>query len=186
MKINRYGLSFIVFGIICLITAWILSFSVGNSVKQRLPAKGGKFGPIQVDKKNEIVEIKVSQNVDSRHWSSIEAEVLDDKNKYLFAFSEELWFETGYDSEGQWKEGKQKYDISITFPQPGKYFIKFSSANSRSSNVGDIRVVVNKKLGSSIAHNWMGYISLFLGIAILYFSRKSKGPNKRRTKRTGS
>lgn len=170
MKTNKYGLSFVIFGLICLITAWVLSFHTGDTIKKSFPSIGGKFGPIKIHEKNEVVEIKIAQHVGDRHWSAIEAEVLDEKDNYLFAFSEELWFETGYDSDGRWEEGKRKYDISVTFPEPGNYFIDFSSENSRDFSVGDIRIEANKKLGSSIAHLWLGFISLLIGVAILYFS----------------
>lgn len=170
MKTNKYGLSFLVFGIICLLTAWILSSHTGYAIKQNFPSSGGKFGPIKIHEVNEVVELKIAQHVGDRHWSAIEAEVVDAKNNYLFAFSEELWFETGRDSDGPWQEGKRNYDISVTFPEPGNYFINFSSENSRSSSVGQIRIEANKKLGSSIAHLWLGFISLIIGVAILYFS----------------
>ncbi|MFT7222833.1 MAG: hypothetical protein ACI82Z_000364 [Cellvibrionaceae bacterium] len=165
MKKNKYGLSFVIFGLICLITAWVLSSHTGDTVKQSFPSTGGKFGPIKIHKKNEVVEIKIAKNVGNRSWSAIEAKVVDAKDNYLFAFSEELWFETGRDAEGPWQEGKTNYDISVTFPKPGNYFINFNSTNSGSSE-GNIRVEANKKLGSSIAYKWIGFISLIMGLAI--------------------
>lgn len=157
------------FGITCLLTAWILSSHIGDAIKQNFPSAGGQFGPIKIHEKNEIVELKISQHVGDRHWSAIDAEVVDAKGNYLFAFSEELWFETGRDSEGPWKEGKRNYDLSLTFPEPGNYFINFNSENSRNSSVGDIRVEARKKLGSSIAHFWIGFISFIIGVSILFY-----------------
>lgn len=175
MKNSKYGTSFVIFGVVCLITAWIFSSQTGDSLKQSFPPAGGKFGPVTIDKKNEVVEIKITQRVANGHWSAIEAEVVDAKDQYLFAFSEELWFETGRDSEGPWQEGKRNYDISVTFPKPGNYFINFSSENSRSSSVDEIRVEASKKLGSSLAHLWLGFISLIIGVATLFFSGDSSG-----------
>ena len=178
MKMNKYGLSFLVFGLICLFTAGILSSHTGNSIKQNIPPTGGKFGPIKIQEKNEVVEIEVAQRVGDKHWSAIEAKVVDAKDNYLFAFSEELWFETGYDADGRWQEGKNQYDISVTFPEPGNYFIHFSSANSDGSNVGGIRVEANKKVGSSIIHLWLGCLSLIIGAAIIYLKDFSGGVTK--------
>ncbi|MEW8625620.1 MAG: hypothetical protein AB2551_07705 [Candidatus Thiodiazotropha sp.] len=170
MNTDKYGLSFVIFGLICLITAWILSSHIGDNIEQSFPPTGGKFGPIKIEEESEVLEIVVTQHVGDRHWSAIEAEVVDEKGNYLFAFSDELWFETGRDSDGPWQEGKNKYDISVTFPRPGNYFIHFSSENSRSSSVGDINVKANKKLGSSVAHLWLGAISFVIGVALFYFS----------------
>ena len=168
MKNNKYGISFILFGVICLITALVLSSSTEDTIKKTFPAEGGKFGPIEIQKQNEVIKIRVSQDVANRQWSTIEAEVVDAKNQYLFAFSEGLWFETGRDSEGQWQEGKRNYDIPITFSKRGSYYINFKSENSGSAGVGQIRVEVTKKLGSHLAHLWLGIISLIAGIVISY------------------
>ena len=170
MQTNKYGLSFIIFGLICLFTAWVLSSHSGDVAEQNFPPSGGKFGPITVDEENEVVEIVIAQRVGNRQWSSVEGRVVDASGNYLFAFSEELWFESGYDAEGAWQEGKNHYDISVTFPKPGDYFIDVSSVNSRSSGVGDIHVKANKKVGSSIAHLWLGFLSLIIGGVIIYFS----------------
>ena len=175
MKTNSYGLSFIIFGVICLITAGIFSSYTSDTLKQSFPATGGKFGPLKIEGENEVVEINIAQQVGDRHWSAIQAEVVDAKDNYLFAFSEELWFETGRDPDGPWQEGKRSYAISVTFPEPGNYFINFSAKNSGSANVGDIHVVANKKLGSPIVHLWLGFISFIIGIAILYFSDRFSG-----------
>jgi hypothetical protein len=170
MTINKYGLSFFIFGFICLFTAWVLSSHTGSSLTQNFPSTGGKFGPIEIRGKNEVVEFEVAQRVGDRHWSAIEAKVVDAKDKYLFSFSEELWFQKGYDADGAWQEGKSKYAISVTFAEPGNYFVNFSSTKSQGANVGGIRVEANKKVGSSIAYLWLGCISLIIGVAILYFS----------------
>ena len=167
---NNYGLSFIIFGLVCLFTSWVLSFHSGDSIKQSFPSTGGKFGPIEIHNKNEVVEIEVTQRVGNRHWSNIEARVVDANSNDLFAFSEELWFESGYSADGAWQEGKNQYDISVTFAEPGSYFIDFSAVNSDNSGVSDIHVQANKKVGSSIAYLWLGFLSLIIGAAIIYFT----------------
>lgn len=167
---KKYGIAFLAYGVACLITALVLSMNVGDSISQSFSPKGGKFGPIEVVEENEVVNIAVSQHVKDRNWSYVEGEVVDSNDNYLFSFSEELWFETGRDSDGYWEEGKRSYDISITFPKPGKYFLNFTSENNRSSGVGDIRVKAMKEIGSNVAFLWLGCISLILGGAILHFS----------------
>ena len=48
----------------------------------------------------------------------------------LFSFGEELWHETGYD-EGHWREQNNAFNMDITFPNPGTYYIRFSSESSQ-------------------------------------------------------
>ena len=174
MQINKYGLSFIGFGIICLLTSWVLSSQTGFSIKQRFPPDGGKFGPIEIREENTVMEIAISQRVENRQWSNIEARVTDAHNNDLFGFSEELWFEKGYDSDGAWQEGKSKYDISVTFAKPGRYFIDFTAQNSQSYGAGDIFVEANQKVGSPIAHLWLGLLSLVIGVVIIYLTGSIK------------
>ena len=170
MEMNKYGLSFIGFGFICLLTSWVLSSHTGVSIKQRFPPSGGKFGPIETGEENAVVEIEIAQRVSDRNWSNIEARVMDAYDNNLFAFSEELWFEKGYDSDGAWQEGKNNYDISVTFAKPGKYFIDFTAQNSQTYSVGDIFVRANEKVGSSVAHLWLGLFSLVIGVVIIYLT----------------
>lgn len=169
MNNYKHGISFILFGLICLMTAWILSSSIGDSIKQSIPSSGGLFGPIKTHQNNEIVEITIAQQVSDRHWSTVIAEVMDEDHNYLFSFSEELWYETGRDAEGPWSEGRTNSNISVTFPESGNYFINFSSENSQNSRAGDIQVEVSKKLGSSLAFLWIGFISLIIGIVLLFY-----------------
>ena len=158
------------FGVICLLTSWVLSSQTGASIKQQFPSSGGKFGPIEIREENTVMEIAISQRVENRQWSNIEARVTDAHNNDLFGFSEELWFEKGYDSDGAWQEGKNNYDISVTFAKPGKYFIDFTAQNSQTYSVGDIFVRANEKVGSSVAHLWLGLFSLVIGVVIIYLT----------------
>ena len=173
MQINKYGLSFIGFGLICLLTSWALSSHTGDSIKQRFPPSGGKFGPIEITEENTVMEIEVSQRVNDRHWSNIDARVIDSYNNDLFSFSEGLWFETGYDADGAWQEGKSQYDMPVTFAKPGRYFIDFTTTNSEDRGVGDIFVEANEKVGSSVAHLWLGLLSLIIGAVIIYLTNFS-------------
>ena len=176
MQINKYGLTFIGFGLICLLTSWVLSSHTGASIEQRFPPTGGKFGPIEIKEENTVLEIVISQRVSDRHWSNIDAKVSDSYNNNLFAFSEGLWFETGYDADGAWQEGKDKYDMSVTFAKSGRYFIDFTATNSQDQSVGDIFVEANEKMGSSVAYLWLGLLSLIIGVVIIYLTNFSSNP----------
>ena len=174
MKIKaNYGLAFFFFGLLCLFTAMLLSINTGPKIAKSLPENGGLFGPIITTQNNEIYSLAFTQNVPDGQWSSIEAEIVEKTAGYQFSISEELWFETGYDSEGRWEEGKRDFDMSVTFPTPGEYSLNITTSTSR-SGVGGIYIEANKEIGSMVAFMWMGALFSILGVLTLYISSKSK------------
>lgn len=168
---KKYGVIFVVYGIACLVMAMTFSSRVSDEIKQTFSPEGGKFGPIETLKENEVYNIGIHQNMRSHYWSAVEGEVVDEDWNFLVSFSDELWYETGYDSEGAWSEGKLKYDISITFPKPGKYFILIKSTNENPASVEDIYITAYQEFGSHIIFTFLGWISLTAGCFILYSNR---------------
>lgn len=166
---TRCGLAFIVFGLICLLSGFILSSGSGKALSQIFSAEGGKFGPIIIRDDNEVLDIKIFQEVSDSHWSSVEAELVDESGNYLFAFGDELWSESGRDADGYWHEDKFSYELTTTFPKAGQYFINVASNNSQVSSVGTIHVRATPRLGSSVAYTWLGALSIILGLVALYF-----------------
>lgn len=151
------------FGVVCLIAAMIMSINVGDPEFKWLAADGGKVGPIVTKDKNEIRHIELMQSLPLMKWSSVNVDVLDEHGNYLFAFGDEFWHESGRDSEGRWEESKSTYSVSVTFLQPGKYFLDISSeSNVPKGQLPGIGVEVTRELGSTIAFIWLGIGSLLI------------------------
>ena len=51
--------------------------------------------------------------------------------------------------------------------------IDFTAQNSQSYGAGDIFVEANEKMGSSVAHLWLGILSLVVGAVIVYLTNFS-------------
>ncbi|MCF2858119.1 hypothetical protein L1286_11600 [Pseudoalteromonas sp. SMS1] len=54
-------------------------------------------------------------------WSSFEFEVFGTHETYLFTYHDELWTETGRDSEGAWREARDHLYFDIRLPESGDY-----------------------------------------------------------------
>ncbi len=154
------------FAALCFLTSLFMNLNRGSTIEENVLSSGGEVGPIQVEKDTSIYKIQVKQNLNSYGtWSFIGGEVLDENKNYLFGFGKELWKEAGYDVDGAWSEERTHYDLKVTFPQKGAYYLRFQTESNDSSQ-GSIRVTVSPKRGSSLAHLLLGIISIIVAIGL--------------------
>ncbi len=162
-------------GVLSLLTAWVYGFETERVMDVRVfpksNLKAAASGPIHVTKYNETYTITVIASLSRKSWSFIEGQVLDKNKNYLFSFGKDLWDEEGRDSEGYWREINNSYDITVTFPTPGDYYIRLASEYNRAPK--NVTVRVAKQLGSSIPHFWFGLLLLFAGIALNEFQNRT-------------
>lgn len=126
-----------------------------------------QISPIIVETPGEVYEVTISSRVDENTWSFYEVEVLDEKDNYLFSFGEELWHETGRDSDGSWREKYERFDTKMTFPEPGIYKLNFLVTSKRKNSVKRATVVFTKRNGSSIAHFWFAVLLAIAGLILI-------------------
>jgi hypothetical protein len=126
-----------------------------------------QVGPIVVENPGEVFEVIVRANLPDNHWSFIEVELLDNNEEYLYSFGQELWRESGRDSDGNWSESKRDFDTKLTFPVTGYYYLNFiiESKNSRHPKSLDVKVI--KRRGSDIPHFWAAVLSLVIGLILV-------------------
>ena len=133
---TQFAIAFIGFAVLCLFTSLFFNFNRGKSIKEQLPAQGGIVGPIEVKKDKTVYLIKVKQNITGNNqWSSVTGELLDAQKNYLFGFGKGFWNESGYDTEGYWSERVTKYDMKITIPTKGTYFLSFEKIGRHTSEL---------------------------------------------------
>ncbi len=155
---------FIIFGLLGLMTAWFYSnetvkviYSVYNPQESK---EYKEFGPIAVSEKGAVYRISVNAKLANQSWSFIEGEVLNNDKEYLFSFGKELSYYSGSD----WSEVDDDYSIKVTFPQIGKYYLRFKTESSH--NPQNITVKVSSRVGSSLPHFWFGIITLIIGVIL--------------------
>lgn len=169
-----------IYGTICLLFAAIFSADVSNVETKTLSGKGGVFGPLIVKDKNSSYEVSIKNYVPLNKWSYVEIGVLDDNKEHLFSFGDEMWHESGYDSDGQWVESKTDYSMDITFKKAGQYYFDVGSERN-DGNGNSIVISAVKERGSNVLFLVLGVLSLIIGGVIFYFkdqyitNEKTKG-----------
>ncbi|MCY4045579.1 MAG: hypothetical protein OXE99_10925 [Cellvibrionales bacterium] len=160
---------------LCLLFAAIMSGDSSVREQRMIQGDSGRFGPIHIYKKNTIKDIKFYKQVTLGRWTSIEVDVLDEKGMHLFSFSDELWHESGYDSDGHWQEAKQDFTIPITFKMPGKYYLDI---NASTNETRDLAIYVSEatQRGSTIPFILLAILSLVAAVICYYLYQHSTKP----------
>jgi len=160
---------FMIFGVLSLLTSWFYSFEVGKPIQQKIfpdiATSNTDIGPVIVGRNHETYNIQVRTiGMPVQSWSFVQGQVLDANKQYLFAFGEDLWHEAGRDSDGSWDESLNKYDMDITFPKAGHYYLRFETESNSPPSAVNIRI--SKQRGSSLPHFWFGLFCLVFGIIL--------------------
>ncbi len=169
-----------IYALICAATAaFFNTSSPGQTISKSVQIPGGTVGPLKIEKDNTVYDITLQQNVSiSGDWSGLDVEVLNEKKQTLFGFSDELWAESGYDSDGSWYENKTRFHMKITFKKAGIYYLAISNEMNKNSRAGkSIHVEAKPKNGSAMFHYYLAIISMIATIIIFQFSsykQKSK------------
>lgn len=164
--------------IICL-AAWFLSFCSSEYMEgetQDVPMQlSKKFVEedeayhFTVSEDGQMMRLEVRGTMPMNSWKAMEMEVYAADGEYLFTYRDELWSETGTDSDGKWTERKEHAYFDIRFPKQGDYFLFLSDSSQRHTNAHRtnyyFRVVPIR--GDKSIFTPMLYI--FGGIALLCF-----------------
>ena len=182
-KIRAVGVVVLLVGILSLFTALFMNNNDGQPIAENLPPLGGTIGPYEFDE-NTVLDVDVSQTLQKEGWSFVSGELLNAEEETLFGFGDELWWETGVDSEGySWNESVRTYDLKITVPETGTFYFDFSVESGLKAGVrgppgaaaaapkpetylSQINVKITKKAGSALPHLVFGIFALLAGIIV--------------------
>ncbi len=175
-RLRAVALVAMAFGVLSLVTAGVFAYSGRSVLSTTIPPQGGRVGPITTVRPNTVLEVDVHQAFRMDGWTYLEAEVQDAEGEYLFGFGDELWAESGYD-DGAWHEEKNDYDVCVTMPNPGNYYLAFAGSDSGAGTISppgfDVGVTVEEKHGSSVPFFAAGLTALILG-AFMFLIASSK------------
>ena len=178
-KARAIGISIIMFGILSLFTALFFDASGGAASSFELSG-AGEIGPIEVTEDNTVLQVLVRLPVRQiqdtygygdapNGWAVVTGELLSANKDTLFSFSDELWAESGYD-EGHWTEIKNNYDLKLTVPAKGTYYM-YMDIESKDLELGTLGVRVDRMVGSTVPHFAAGFLGLLLGLLVFLVSR---------------
>jgi len=203
-----YRLVLTLFAALCFATSFYLDLAPVGAEKpetQSLNSAGGEFGPIRVTRDNRVYQIKVRQNLSIPYNSNgisrfIGGEILDEQKNFLMAFGNDVWIER--DSEGI--DSKKGFDIWVTFPQKGVYYLRFTSENGddtaqpAGAEVPEdippdaaIDVSTNPKAGNPSIHFFIGFITIIILGVVWYLkegrdNKNKKAPGKKGKRKSSS
>lgn len=163
-------LSKLLFGValLCFFSAFVLSCKGSQKLESDLSSSGGIAGPFTIQKANTVCQLKVRQDLSysgPNKWSWIEFELLDEEKEALFGSGNELWAETGYDSEGTWRESKTNFKTNFIIREPGTYYLRATTDLSNAQAIGSpIHITLYTGAVSSVPLMWGGVIFLILAV----------------------
>jgi len=98
-------------------------------------ANKDKAYQFEVFEDGEMIRFEFRGQVPLNRWKSFEIEVYTVEGDYLFSYQDELWSESGRDTDGPWTERKTYAHFDMRFPKKGSYqvFLTDSSKSNRST-----------------------------------------------------
>ncbi|MDP2561623.1 hypothetical protein [Psychrobium sp. 1_MG-2023] len=138
----------------------------------------------KVPKDGQMMRFEIRGTMPLNDWKAMELSVFDGQGKYLFTYQDDLWAESGYDSDGYWTEYKRKASLEQRFPKQGTYSILLSdSASTHKSTAGHtytIRAVPIRGDGSVLTSiKWISGIIAALSLFLLFFILDRKNEKKK-------
>lgn len=119
-------------------------------------------GPIEVTSDGQVLQVGIDASLPVNSWNFVEGEVLDANKGYLFSFGKELWHEDGTDEDGYWNEADRSYQMKITIPVKGIYYLNIKTEGDKTPD--EIYVTIDRAVGSSIPHMIFGILTLAIGL----------------------
>lgn len=92
-------------------------------------ANKDKAYSFKVPEDGQMMRLEFRGTMPMNRWKAIDMEVYDTNWKYLFSYHDELWAETGTDSDGRWTEHRRVAFIEQRFPKKGEYFVYLSDSS---------------------------------------------------------
>ncbi len=180
----------IILGVVSLGTSLLLG-DVGDKIYGAKVYHGGSniAGPITAPHDHTLLNLDVHRGprIDNS-WAIVRGEVLDEDLEILFSFHEMTWHEEGWDDEGYWSDWDGHFDLNVTLPAMGTYYVAFhveeaplTPAIVSRNDIGDITLEISTVDASHIPHRMAGFIALVLGLVLRWRFRRARGNASPRT-----
>ncbi|TMP42359.1 hypothetical protein CWB96_21520 [Pseudoalteromonas citrea] len=169
---------------------WIVCFFYSSLLD--IPVQKTKFQPgsvfanteriyaFDVPENGSIMRFEVNGRLALQSWKSLELMVFGPDEQYLFTIKDELWAESGRDSDGRWTEYRDKIRISQRFPQKGQYtaILYDEKGPHRTGNGSEYYFRITALKGdSSILTLWLWILGIVLACYVFYGSNFLENKN---------
>ncbi|MER2491117.1 hypothetical protein [Catenovulum sediminis] len=131
--------------------------------------------PFEVPHDGQMMRFEFRGRMPMNTWKSFDMEIYSASGEYLFSYQDELWSESGVDSDGKWTERKQHAYFDIRFPKKGQYilYLSDSAASNRSTakTQYSFRVVPIKGDRSWFSHLYYIFGAIALVCLVVIFNK---------------
>lgn len=135
-----------------------------------------------VPEDGQMMRLEIKGRLPLNSWKAIDIEIFDPDGNYLFSYSDELWAETGHDSDGKWTEYRDYTHHDVHFPKKGQYSAYVSSTfgpNKRAEHFSYTFRIIPIKGNSKILIPLMWMSGIIAGLCLfVILNRLEEGKNK--------
>ena len=167
-----------IIAIVTFICAWMIDSDLAAPETSKPYADSTSYSntdtpyPFEVTRNGQMIRFEVKGRLPLNSWKSIDIEIFDNEGNYLFAYTDELWAESGRDSDGSWTEYHTQVHLDQRFPKKGRYqaFITDSSSSKQASQQSSFRFRILAIRGDTGKMNIILWLSgLVAGFCLLVF-----------------
>ncbi len=156
---------FIIFSLISFATSYFYSQNKPFSLKRDVVMYEGKeyikLSVLNIYEKQEVYQISIVADLALGAWASINGQVFDQQNKYIFSFGQDV---SNYPDMNDDDDPQNIFSVTTTFSQQGQYYFLIGAANN--FDLQKIDVSIFKKRGSPVPHFILGCFLFIMGILI--------------------
>ena len=93
----------------------------------------------RVREDGQMMRFELKGTMPMNSWKAFDFEVYQSDGQYLFNYSDELWSESGRDSDGRWTEYKRYAYFDMRFPKQGEYDVYLTDSAKSNSKTANAR-----------------------------------------------
>ncbi len=131
-----------------------------------------------VPKNGQMMRLEFQGKVPMNRWRTFDMDIYTIDNKYLFSYKDELWSESGRDSDGYWQEHKKRAYFDIRFPKQGEYLVFLSDSTNSATDRNSYRFRAIPITGNSRTFTPLMYLFGFIALGcfiVLFHRMESEG-----------
>ncbi|MCG7537088.1 hypothetical protein [Pseudoalteromonas sp. OOF1S-7] len=138
--IKTFFLSLVIF-ILCFCSRTLLEEPVAKVpfAKSTEYANQDKAYQFEVPEDGQMMRFELKGVMKMNSWKAMDIEVYQADGTYLFSYQDELWSESGRDSEGHWTERKTDASFEIRLAKKGIHHLYLTDASSYSQKLDNTR-----------------------------------------------
>ena len=160
-----------------LLIIWVQTFFSGQVAPNgrgsvtlaQATGNGVRFGPIPLKAVNRVHRIEVSGRMsEESNW--VQAILEDPDQKELISAEQDMWDESGVDSDGRWHESELRASADFVLVKPGNYYVRLFAEpepGKTPSSTASASFELRERAMTPLWPGLVAFLALFVGIGYL-------------------